>query len=387
MTRASGQPGKQVRRRLTRVFLVLLAVVGALLLGAWGYLQQPKFGKLPDGGRLEVIERSPNYVDGEFRNLVPTPMFAEGTSFLSALLANLFMDKERLMPGVSIPAVKTDLKALARDEDVVVWLGHSSYFVLLGGRTILIDPVFSSGAAPVPSSNRAFDGTSLYAADDMPEIDYLLITHDHWDHLDYPSVKALESKTRKVITGLGIGAYFEQWGWAKEKIHEADWFSALELGNGLSVHVLPARHYSRRLLTRNKTLWVGFALATPQRRVFFGGDSGYGPHFAEIGRKFEGFDLVVLDTGQYDARWPFLHMFPEEAARAAEELRGKAFLPGHVGRFTIANHSWDEPFRRVAAATEGRNYRLLTPRIGEPIKLAHEDQRFPRWWERIGYQH
>ncbi|WP_454016864.1 MBL fold metallo-hydrolase [Azospirillum sp. Marseille-Q6669] len=145
----------------------------------------------------------------------------------------------------------------------------------------------------------------------------------------------------------------------------------------------PARHYSRRLLTRNKTLWTGYALDTPARRILFSGDSGYGPHFAEIGRRFGSFDLAVLDGGQYDRRWAHIHIFPEEAAQAAEDLHAVALLPGRVGRFTIAKHAWDEPFKRITAASEARPYRLLTPLIGEPVFPGDKDQHFSSWWEGI----
>ena len=213
----------------------------------------------------------------------------------------------------------------------------------------------------------------------MPEIDYLLITHDHWDHLDYPSVIALEPKTKAVVAGLGVGAYFEHRGYPREKIGEADWFSVLELEPRLKIHVLPARHYSGRLLTRNKTLWVGYALESADRRVFFSGDSGYGPHIQEIARKFGGFDLVVLDSGQYDARWANIHMTPEEAATAAEALNAKALLPAHVGKFALARHTWDEPFRRIAAASADKSYALLTPLIGEPIMLGGANHGSTKW--------
>lgn len=156
------------------------------------------------------------------------------------------------------------------------------------------------------------------------------------------------------------------------------------MGDDFTIHVLPARHYSGRLLTRNRTLWIGFALEHAGRRILFSGDSGYGPHFAEIARKFSGFDLVALNMGQYDARWPYIHMTPEEAAQAAEALNAKALLPAHVGKFSIARHAWDEPFERIAAASEGKRYRLLTPMNGEPIYLANEQQRFVRWWQKGG---
>jgi L-ascorbate metabolism protein UlaG (beta-lactamase superfamily) len=368
--------------RLLRVMLIgLLALVAVLALGACAYLQHPKFGTYPEGERLEVIQRSPHFSDGVFRNLVATPILADDKGTLSVLVGNLLHRVENLRPDVPIPVVKTDLKALDAAQDTVVWLGHSSYFVLFAGKRILIDPVFSLYAAPVSFSTQAFDGTSIYTAGDMPEIDVLLITHDHWDHLDHATLTALEPKIGRVFTPLGVGAYFEYWGYGREKIHEVDWFGKMDLNDGLVIHVVPARHYSGRLLTRNKTLWAGFVLESKQRRILFGGDSGYGPHFKELARRFGGFDLVALDMGQYDARWPYIHMTPEEAARAAEELRTNALLPAHVGRFNIAKHPWDEPFERIVAASVGKQYRLLTPMIGEPLKLDDEGQRFSRWWD------
>jgi L-ascorbate metabolism protein UlaG (beta-lactamase superfamily) len=360
---------------------IAVLVAATLAGGTWIYAQHPKFGKVPDGARLDTIKRSPNYSGDGFQNLIPTPVLADDRSFVSELFGFLLAEKEHSVPTLPIPSVKTDLQSLDRNMDAVVWLGHSSYFIQLGGKRILIDPVFSASAAPVPYANKAFDGSNPYTAEDVPEIDYLLITHDHWDHLDYSTVTALRARTKTVVSGLGVGAHLERWGYDKQKIREADWFSVLESGDGLAIHVLPARHYSGRLLTGNKTLWVGYAITIAGRRIFVSGDSGYGPHFAEIGLRFGGFDLVVLDTGQYDERWPHIHMTPEEAARAAQDLKANALLPGHVGKFSLARHAWYDPYRRIAAASEGRSYRLLTPMIGSPILLDDQQQRFSRWWE------
>lgn len=371
-----------MKKKLRKMVTVIGALAGVLLLGGWAYLQHPKFGELPEGEAHASLARSSNYVDGAFRNLEETPMFTQDRSFLSVLVENLGSSSEGLRPQDAIPSVKTDLRALDVGEDLVVWLGHSSYYVQLGGKRILIDPVFSVDAAPVPFANRAFAGTNSYSAEDMPSIDYLLITHDHWDHLDYPSITALASRVDEVVTGLGVGAYFEQWGYDPERVHQQDWNDTLELDDQLTLHVLPARHYSGRMLQRNQTLWVGFALETPERRLLFSGDSGYGPHFAEIGRRFDGFDLVALDHGQYDSRWAYIHMTPEEAAQAAEELGATALLPAHVGKFSLARHTWQEPFERIAAASEGRKYWLATPLIGEPLRFTGGTlQTFSRWWE------
>ena len=151
----------------------------------------------------------------------------------------------------------------------------------------------------------------------------------------------------------------------------------------MSIHVLPARHFSGRLLTRNQSLWASFALVSPQHRLFFSGDSGYGRHFAEIGLKWGGFDYVFLDSGQYNDQWPLIHMTPEESAKAAEDLKAGAVTPVHVGKFSIAYHSWDDPFQRSSAAAQGKPYRFLTPKIGEPVNLDDSSQRFSRWWEGI----
>lgn len=368
------------------MFRLLLGAGGiaALLVTALlAYLQHPKFGASPRGDRLAAITRSPHHADGGFRNLVDTPLRTGDRSFWSNWLSMVTDRNANLKPGSAVPSVKTDLAALPPDLDLVVWLGHSSYFVQIGGKRVLIDPVFSEDAAPVPYGNAAFPGSSPYTVGDIPAIDYLLITHDHWDHLDHPTAEALQPKVRHVVAGLGLGATLERWGYAANQVHEADWDDSLSLDDRLRIHVLPARHFSGRLLTRNQTLWVAFALESSGRRLFFGGDSGYGPHFRSIGERFRGFDFVALDSGQYDRRWANIHMFPEEAAQAAEDLGARALLPGHVGRFSIAAHDWDEPLRRITIASKGRAYRLLTPVIGDVVRLDGELQTFSRWWENL----
>lgn len=367
-------------KRLHTILLCLLAAAVCLALGACAVLNQPRFGKQPQGDRLERVRQSPNYKDGKFQYPVPTPQFSKDVGLVSVLWDGIFSKNERLRPDAPIPAVKTDLKALSPGEDAVVWLGHSSWFIQLGGKRFLIDPVFSDYASPFSFSNTAFDGTSIYTAEDMPEIDCLLISHDHWDHLDYPTVKALEPKVKQVVCPLGVGAYFEYWGYPREKISEGDWYDETALGNNVTVHILPARHYSGRLFEKNKTLWAGFALIAPGKKIFFSGDSGYGPHFARIGKLFGGFDLALIDCGQYDPRWAYIHMTPEEAFKAARDIGDRALIPAHVGRFAIANHPWDEPFERLIKAGQNDSCRLITPKIGEPVVLKDKLPGFSHWW-------
>lgn len=361
---------------------VALGVVALSALGGVAYLQLPLFGALASGERLERLKSSPNFVGGVFQNPIDTPMMTMELSEMPGMLIG-FLQSGQLGPSQAIPATKTDLKALNVADDLVIWLGHSSFYVQMGGQRILIDPVFSDSASPVPGTNRAFAGSSLYAAEDMPAIDLLLITHDHYDHLDYPSILALKPKVKTVITGLGVGAHFERWGYEPQLLHELDWHDAFEASTTLQIRATPGRHFSGRGLTRNKSLWVGFVLRTPERRIYFSGDSGYGPHFAEIGQKYGPFDWATVDSGQYDPRWANMHMTPEQAAQAAEDVGTRAFTPGHIGRFTLAAHTWDDPFRRGLAASEGRGYALWTPEIGQPIYLDGRAQTFAPWWESL----
>lgn len=368
-------------KKPTQVILIGLAAIGAvLLLGAFGYLQQPQFGTAPDGDRLQRIQRSPHHANGEFHNLIPTPVLAEGNSTLSIMVDDLIHSVENLQPAQPIPAVKTDLRALDLTRDTLIWLGHSSFFVQIAGQRVLVDPVLKPYAGPVSFAGRAFEGTNGYTVEDMPEIDLLLVTHDHWDHLDHETVTALQGKVKQVVVPLGVGAHFERWGYARDKVRDADWNETLALANGLSVHVIPARHYSGRALTPNKTLWAGFVLESNQRRVLFSGDSGYGPHYKALGQRFGTFDLAALDMGQYDLRWPDIHMTPQQAVQAAQDLNAQALLPAHVSRFNLARHAWNEPFEQVSAASQGRPFQLLTPRIGEVLHIGDQGQRFLPWW-------
>lgn len=369
------------KRRLVKGLALFVVGCGAVLSAI--PVCAPRFGRLPEGPRLERLKASPNYKDGEFRNQQTTPMFSGDRGRWATLWDYFFVRKTGLEPAQAPPMVKTDLKALRRDEDLVIWLGHSSSFLQLGGRRILIDPIFNDHAAPFSFFTRAFKGAYPYSAEDLPEIDCLIISHDHWDHLDYETLGALKPRIRAVVCPLGVGAHLERWGFAPGIIHEADWDEELRLEPGLTVHVLPARHFSGRWIRNNKTLWAGFLLETPRRRVFYSGDSGYGPHFARIGEKFGGVDLAIMENGQYDRNWPLIHMAPEEAARGAADLRARALLPVHAGRFAIANHAWDEPFRRILEASRGRSFTLLTPMIGEVARLGDSEPAFSAWWEAV----
>lgn len=362
----------------------MIWLAGFLILAAsaaFAYLQHPKFGQQPEGADLGRIQASPNYVDGQFRNQIDTPMLTGDESFASVVWQNLTTTSPDLTPARALPSVNVSLKSLDAHQDLLIWLGHSSFYLQLAGKRFLIDPVFGPNAAPVPGMIPAFPGATPYSAEDFPAIDYLLITHDHWDHLDYPTLTALAPRVKNVITPLGVGAYLRGWGFEEAKISEGDWYDAFSVDDTLKVHVIPARHYSGRTLKRAQTLWAGFIIESADYRLLFSGDSGYGPHFTELGKRFGGFDLAALDQGQYDARWANIHMTPEQAAEAAEALGARFLLPAHVGKYALAKHPWQEPFERISQISRQRSFQLVTPRIGEPVALASlETQRTTAWW-------
>jgi L-ascorbate metabolism protein UlaG (beta-lactamase superfamily) len=356
--------------------LIFLLIITLLI---WAFLQQPQFGRPPSGERLSRIKHSANYKDGQFQNIHITPTFVKGTNVPKVMWQFFFGKPRNNIPSVPLPSAKNNLHHLDPSADILVWFGHSSYFMQLNGKRILVDPVFSGTASPVSFTTRSFKGSDVYTVDDVPFIDYLIITHDHWDHLDYKTVTRLKPKVARVITGLGTASHLEYWGYDKSIISELDWNEEVSLENGLHVYTVPARHFSGRLFKRNTTLWTSFVLCTPSLNLFLGGDSGYDTHFAEIGNKFGPFDLAILECGQYNANWKYIHILPEEVVQAAIDLKAKAILPVHWAKFSLSLHEWDEPIKRVIAEAEKRNVPVMHPMIGEAVNL-HQPGIFSRWW-------
>lgn len=323
---------------------IIVCILAVAVIGIFAFLRQPSFGKLPSGERLERIRRSPNYQGGQFRNLQSTAMMTGKKSRWQALWEFVVSDRSGLYPEKPVPSVKTDLKQLPRTENLMVWFGHSSYLLLMDGKRFLVDPVFHA-ASPVPFINRPFSGTDIYKPEDMPDIDYLVITHDHWDHLDYRTVKALKDRIGKVVCPLGVGEHFEHWGYRKEQLIELDWEEKAAPESGVTIHCLPTRHFSGRGLTANQTLWASFLLETSSLSVFIGGDGGYGTHFAQIASQHPDIDWAILENGQYSGDWKYIHTMPDELARVARDLKAQHIVTVHHSKFALSKHTWDEPLR------------------------------------------
>lgn len=339
------------------------------------------FGRSPRGERLERIRNSPNYSGGAFHNRQPDEEDQEPEdegSFLDSIRA-FFSRPGDLRPSKPVPAVKTDLKNLDRQQDVLVWMGHDTLFIQIDGIRILSDPTLVTGS-PVSFANKPFPVAYDYTPDDIPDIDYLLISHEHWDHLDYHTVTSLRDRIGTVVCSLGVGEYFEYWKFPKEKIIELDWDEKHTFGDGLTIHALTARHGTNRALARNKTLWVSFMLEAPSMTIFISGDTGYGAHFAEIKKSFPAIDLAIMENGQYDQRWKNSHMLPEGLVQAVKDLGPDRIMTMHNSKYAEANHSWKAPLENITAAAAKEGFALLTPMIGEIVYLKDKGQTFTQWW-------
>lgn len=336
------------------------------------------FGKRPSGARLQRMMQSPNYKKGSFQNLSPTPVMAEDASFWKTLKD--FLNKPKnVRPDKPLPVVETDLHHLPNEAPVIVWFGHSSYFLQINGKKILVDPVFGKNASPIPFMIKPFAGTNVFSIANFPDLDMVILTHDHYDHLDYATMLQVKHKTTHFYTTLGVGSHLEYWGVSPENITEFDWWESKQIDEDIMLSAAPGRHFSGRGLKRGETLWASFILRSGGYNLYLGGDSGYDSHFKKIGEEYGPFDLAILECGQYNKNWPHIHMMPEETAQAAVDLQAKVLLPVHWGKFDLALHPWDEPIKRLVKRAAELNLPIITPMIGEPVQIGKD---FPekQWW-------
>jgi L-ascorbate metabolism protein UlaG (beta-lactamase superfamily) len=336
------------------------------------------FGRNPSGKDVETIKTSSNYRDGVFQNLSQTESLAKGASTLK-IMWRFFNKPTNTAPPKPLPSIKTDLKSLADDKTSIVWFGHSSYFIHINGKNILVDPVLGGYASPFSFTGKSFKGSDIYTVDDLPAIDILILTHDHYDHLDYKTVTKLGSRTKNICTSAGVGSHLRYWGIEAGIITEFDWWDSKQISHDIEIISAPARHFSGRSFTRNKTLWSSFILKAGDHRIYIGADSGYDSHFKTIGEKYGPFDIALLECGQYNEWWPYIHMMPEETVLASIDLKAKVLMPVHWGKFALGLHPWDEPVKRVVAKANELNVKVTTPMIGEPV-ILNESLPVKEWW-------
>lgn len=295
------------------------------------------------------------------------------------VMKDFFTRGNSVLPPHAIPSVKTDLKNFYSDKPSIIWFGHSSYLIHSKGKNILVDPVFSGHASPFSWYLKAFEGSDVYKVKDMPAVDTLIITHNHYDHLDLNTVVQLSPMVKRMVMPLKVSQALPA-AIRKGNITEMDWWQTLTIEKNLQITCTPARHFSGRGLKRNGSLWASFVLELDGYRVYIGSDSGYDSHFKKIGDKYGPFDIALLECGQYNEAWGFIHSMPEELITEGKELNAKVIMPVHWAKFALALHSWNEPVERFAKAAEASGINYTVPRIGEPVVL---DEYYPKavWWK------
>jgi L-ascorbate metabolism protein UlaG (beta-lactamase superfamily) len=362
--------------------LGLLSMIILLLFGGILFINlSPQFGRSPSAEQIKSYQASGHHNGEKFVNRTPAIMDIKFWS----LLKKQFADAPKRNPARDITVEKIDsLDIVNYDKDTtrITWFGHSAFLLEIEGKKILLDPMLSEVPAPHPwLGPKRYSSALPIAIERLPVIDAVLISHDHYDHLDYESISLLKEKTRHFYTSLGVGNHLEEWGVEPEKITELNWWDSANFV-GIKLVSAPARHFSGRGLTdRQATLWCSWVIQGKTDKIYFSGDGGYDIHFKEIGEKYGPFDLSLLECGQYNEQWKAIHMMPEETVQAAIDLNSKVFMPIHWGAFTLALHDWTDPVERASQEARRLDQPITTPRIGQSFQINTRSYPTSTWWE------
>ena len=369
---------------ITRVAMALVLLLGVSFGGALYYWDKNAdvFGAAMTPAQQKPYFESKNFSDATFNNQLNTPLNQSFSLMISSLWD--YMTAQNLAPKNNIEIIQTDSSRLANplNKNQLLWYGHSTFLLQTANKTLLFDPIFSKIAAPHTSlGSPRYNDLLPIEPSQLPTIDAVIISHDHYDHLDYPTIMQLDAKVKHYYVPLGVGQHLLHWGISKERISEMDWWQSNDLDD-ITLTLTPARHFSGRRLGNSKsTLWGGWMVEAPQQRVFFSGDSGYGPHFKEVGKRFGPIDMALLDSGQYNFRWDKVHMTPKQSVQAAKDLEAHILMPMHWGAFTLSLHPWDEPAAQTALIAKEQHQAFVIPRIGELMQLQDEPKARAPWWK------
>jgi L-ascorbate metabolism protein UlaG (beta-lactamase superfamily) len=343
-------------------------------------------GRKPEGARLERFASSPRWIDGSFRNLHPIPPGLRDRSISMPTLSEFLCGGERRIPKGPLPSVNPLETWTRRPQSGLraTWLGHSTLLIELGGLRILTDPVWGPRASPSRLAGPKRFQPVPVPLKAMPTIDLVVISHDHYDHLDYPTIRELAKHDVPFVTSLGVGAHLEAWGVRADRIVELDWWESYKASKGgVTVTAAPSQHFSGRgINNRNSTLWSSLVLRSETHSVFFSGDTGLTTEYEAIRDRLGPFDLVMLEVGAYHPAWGDIHLGPKNALQALKLLGGGAFLPVHWGTFCLAMHAWDQPAEELLKNASQVNGPLIMPRLGEPIEPAQAGKVDP-WWRSV----
>lgn len=362
---------------------IIIGVFGFIVMGGTAFINfSPEFGGTHTKADIDRYEKSENYKEGIFHNIIPVNLDMKLKDMASLTYEYIFNAKERAPKIVpSIEKLNVDSFFENQNGFSFTWFGHSTLLLNLDGKAILIDPMFSDVPAPHPAlGNSRYQKELPTDVDQLPNIDYVLISHDHYDHLDYKSIQKLKDKASKFFVPLGLGRHLIDWGVPQTAVKEFDWWEELKV-NEFNFALTPARHFSGRGLTnRCSTLWGSWVIQSKNNNIYFSGDSGYGGHFKQIGEQFGPFDLAFLECGQYNELWPDVHMMPEETVQAAKDLNTKSMMPIHWGSFTLALHTWTDPIERIIIEAKKMGIPIIAPKIGEIVKIDQVIPSINNWW-------
>ena len=357
--------------RARKVLTWLLVLGVGLGCAVYAVFQLPVFGGRFEGARLERMRQSPQYHDGRFDN---TPRSPGGFALVETV--RKYSQGQVREPTFEVPVMPMPPSALlepVRPGLRAWWLGHASTLVEIDGVRVMTDPVLSERASPFGFAGPKRLHSSPLSLDALTHVDAVVISHDHFDHLDMATIEHLADGGTHFYVGLGVGAHLERWKVPAAQIHEMDWWDQADI-KGVRIHCTPARHYSGRRRMDNSTLWASWMIRSPAHSVYYSGDTGYAPHFAEIRRRLGAPELTLMKVGAYGEPKPWIdiHMEPESAVRAQSDLGGSVLLPLHWATFNLAYHAWDEPIRRTLAAAPALGVKVITPRIGERYEAGAE---------------
>jgi len=369
---------RKILKVIFKTLIVLFILVLLFAVGIYIFVKTaPQFGQVPEGKDLERIQQSEHYKEGQFVNLMETQI-ATVDDMLSVLPD--YFSLENGSPPDTLPANFSALLSPLDSGVFITWFGHSAFLIEMEGQRILIDPMFGTAAAPVSFGAKRFPYQEEIPIEQIKNIDAVIISHDHYDHLDYSSILALKAEVKRYYTPLGVGSHLKRWGVKEEKITELDWWKTARF-KGIEVVACPSRHFSGRGLSDQfATQWASFVIKGKQSTLYFSGDGGYGPHFKEIGERFGPFDFAMMECGQYNEAWGNIHMMPEESVQAGIDLQGKVLMPIHWGAFELAIHSWTDPIERFQKAAEQNGVDFIQPQIGQRVDI-HELPTTTAWWK------
>ncbi|TMU84451.1 hypothetical protein FGG79_16310 [Bacillus sp. BHET2] len=359
------------------MIISLISLLTILIIGFLVVRYYPAFGGKP---AQEKVQSSSQYSQDSFQNSVPTSMDTSLSSTVS-MFRDLLIRNPNRKPHEDLPRV--DFPSFQHPYPVtnVTWFGHSASMIEIDGKRLLLDPMFGKTPSPIPwFGGKRYSKDLPFQLEELPSIDAVIFSHDHYDHLDYGTIKKLKNRVKQFFVPIGVGSHLERWGIDPLHITELDWWDKLEW-NGLTLVCTPARHFSGRSLNdRNASLWCSWCIIGKSSRIFFSGDSGYGSHFKEIGREYGPFDLSLMECGQYDPRWAPIHMLPEETVQAHIDVQGNCLLPVHWGAFTLSFHDWTDPIERVTKKANEMGILVTTPKIGETFLVEEGAYPDSKWW-------